>query len=483
MRARLQVFVRHVRDHMDAPPPTVERDADCATALARMRESATSHLVVVDRHRRPVGIVTERDVTRRIAFLVPGHAPVQQVMSEPVHRVRDGDYLFHAIGRMRAEGLRHLPVVDARDRVVGMVRLSESLGVAASALLTDIDRLTRDDSDDGLRRTKDAQVAVATDLLADAIPAIEIQALVARINSDLHRRVSERCLRAMRDAGRGAPPVAFDLLVMGSGGRGESLLAPDQDNGLVLADYPRRAHRQIDTWFVEFSERLVDSLAGGGFAPCPGHVTAMNPMWRKTLSEWRRQVDGWIARAQNHGLRMCDIFFDFSAVHGDGELARRLRRHTSVRARHPLFLRELFRVDEQHGVALGWFGRLRTDPLASQPEQVNLKLTGTLPLVGAVRLLALREGIATTSTLERIAALADAGTLDEDERDYLAGTYRLLVSLLLRQQLADLEAGGTPGNHVPLAALSRRERDMLTAGFKAVRRFRARVRDELAAGI
>ncbi|MSO89125.1 MAG: hypothetical protein EXQ89_04035 [Rhodospirillaceae bacterium] len=50
----------------------------------------------------------------------------------------------------------------------------------------------------------------------------------------------------MQDRGRSPPPVALSLIVMGSGGRGESFLFPDQDNGIIIADYPDDAHDRID---------------------------------------------------------------------------------------------------------------------------------------------------------------------------------------------------------------------------------------------
>jgi signal-transduction protein with cAMP-binding, CBS, and nucleotidyltransferase domain len=85
--------------------------------------------------------------------------------------------------------------------------------------------------------------------------------------------------------------------------------------------------------------------------------------------------------------------------------------------------------------------------------------------------------------LQRIGVLHARGVLDDDEQDYLSGAFRHLSALLLRQQLEDHRAGSEPGNHVPRNALSKREKDMLVDGFKAIRAFRSRLRHELAADI
>ncbi|MGH8561676.1 MAG: putative nucleotidyltransferase substrate binding domain-containing protein, partial [Nevskiales bacterium] len=111
--------------------------------------------------------------------------------------------------------------------------------------------------------------------------------------------------------------------------------------------------------------------------------------------------------------------------------------------------------------------------------QMNLKHTGTLPLVEAVRLLALRDGIAETSTLGRMDALKAKGILSHDEHDYLVGALRHIARLLLRQQLKDYAAGKPVSNYVPPDSLTERERDILVEGFKAIRAVRKHLQSEL----
>ena len=64
-------------------------------------------------------------------------------------------------------------------------------------------------------------------------------ALVNALNDDITRAVLGQSLATMEAAGWGEPPVPFAVLVMGSAGRAESLLHPDQDNGFILADHPQ----------------------------------------------------------------------------------------------------------------------------------------------------------------------------------------------------------------------------------------------------
>ena len=465
------------------PPPLVVAASDtCHDVVKRLSSAGASEVIVEDENGRAVGIVTEQDVSRRIACGDRDKLPIETVMSSPVSSISANDYLYHAIARMRRLGLRHMPVVDERDKVVGVVQLHQAMAVAAAPMMGHIERLSHDDDLEGMKATKDAQVHVALELMDDALPAPEIQAFLSRINNDLYRGVVRMCLSEMSESGLGGPPVPFDVVVMGSGGRAESFLRPDQDNGFVIQDYPPAEHDRIDGWFIELALCVTDALAEVGFEYCHGNVMAINPVWRKTFSEWRAQTRAWMGRSQGLSLRFCDIFFDFDCVFGSGALTRSLHEHITALAPHLHFLRELFKVDEEHGVALGLFDRLKRDPLPGPNRgKLNLKLTGTLPLVGAVRIMALRERIQETGTLDRIAALHASGVLDQDEQDYLTGAYRHISALLLRQQLEDYRDGRQPGNHVPLEALSEREKDMLVDGFKAIRAFRSRLRHELTA--
>lgn len=76
----------------------------------------------------------------------------------------------------------------------------------------------------------------------------------------------------------------------------------------------------------------------------------------------------------------------------------------------------------------------------------------------------------------RINALHKKGVLTEDDRDYLAGAFDHITNLVLRQQLRDFVAGNRAGNHVGLDDISKRERDMLIDGFRAIKRFRNHIR-------
>ena len=84
------------------------------------------------------------------------------------------------------------------------------------------------------------------------------------------------------------------MLVLGSGGRGESLMAPDQDNAIVFA------HGEPDglkTVVQDLGEKLADILLNFAGVPyCKGGVMARNAAFRGSLETWKARVEEWVRR-------------------------------------------------------------------------------------------------------------------------------------------------------------------------------------------
>ncbi len=480
--SRSMAFRQLAGGHMGPPPPTLPLGSTVGEAVALLAQAASASLVIVDDDGIPRGVLTEQDVVRKVAFQLDGAAALDDVMSRPVRVIRAQDLLFHAIARMRQAGLRHMPVVDERDRLSGILTLDGALAQVSGQLVNQIESLTRPDNPAGMTEVRAAQLQVAEQLFADEVPTPEIQALVSHINNDVYRRMMRHCIETMAHDGHGPPPRDFCLIVMGSGGRQESYLNPDQDNGLIIADYPDEEHGRIDGYFSELADRLTKAMDGAGMPLCNGYVMAVNPLWRKTAAQWRAQMDYWLGRRNPAALRLADIFFDFRGVAGERRLAAELREHiTKHTQNNRAFMREMYLQDEDFGVALGLFNRFIVEKNdKAHRGELNLKITGTLPLVDAVRALALLHGVPETGTLDRIAKLHEQGVLDLDDADYLAGAFHHITHLLLRQQMTDQRQGKDISNYVHPDSLTDREDDMLVDALKAIRDLRDRVRSDLS---
>jgi len=100
-------------------------------AAQRMRDHHVGSLVVVeggDGARRPVGIVTDRDIV--IGPVAAGRRDldalrVGDVMTENPVTARENEGLAEALKRMRGFGLRRLPVVDEEGSLQGLIAFDD----------------------------------------------------------------------------------------------------------------------------------------------------------------------------------------------------------------------------------------------------------------------------------------------------------------------------------------------------------------------
>jgi CBS domain-containing protein/uncharacterized protein (DUF2267 family) len=95
---------------------------------ARAIENNSIGSVVVQDKGRVVGIVTDRDITIRVAArgLDPKTTLLEEVMTTPVATLSPGDSQSDAIRLMQERNVRRIPLVE-RDRLVGIITLDDLL--------------------------------------------------------------------------------------------------------------------------------------------------------------------------------------------------------------------------------------------------------------------------------------------------------------------------------------------------------------------
>lgn len=104
---------------------TVRPDISVFEALERLAEHEVGALVVMDGDRM-VGIVSERDYTRKVALQGRNsrETTVAAIMTANVYKVSPGARTRDCMALMREKRIRHLPVVDG-DRVLGMISIRD----------------------------------------------------------------------------------------------------------------------------------------------------------------------------------------------------------------------------------------------------------------------------------------------------------------------------------------------------------------------
>lgn len=442
------VFERKLRDVMSTPPLLVGADSCLRDAAHMMVQRRVGALLVGQPDAPAQGIITERDLLRAAALneLDFDATPVTSIMSSPVHGMLADEMLYRALARMDQGSYRHLCVVDDRAVPVGMVSQRDLLHHRAEAAFSLGNRLSQADTAQGLAAAHGELREVAGRLLAEGLDGLEIARVISNELRALTARAAEIAAARLQASGAGAAPAPWCLLVLGSGGRGESLLAADQDNALVHA-----GSAADDVWFGKFGVQIADLLDEAGVPRCSGGVMAANKQWRGTLTEWQQRVDVWLNRARPEDLLSVDILFDLAPAAGDASLARIFHEGAVRAASHnAAFIGLLAASVSALRPALGLFGRLKTEQ-----GRVDLKRGALLQLTGIARTIALRVASTACSTPERLQEGVTAGRLSEADASMLADTHAQVLTLVLRQQLADLRDGVPPSSRVATAGFER----------------------------
>jgi len=105
------------------PPHQIEPHRAVSDAVAEMRKHRVGCLLVCDAGRL-IGILTERDIMRRVIALgLPLTTSVAACMTPEPVTVSSKEPIRAAIERMEQGGYRHLPVLDEQQRLVGVLSI------------------------------------------------------------------------------------------------------------------------------------------------------------------------------------------------------------------------------------------------------------------------------------------------------------------------------------------------------------------------
>jgi CBS domain-containing protein len=110
------------------PNPTCCRDTTPLREVAQMMiDNDCGQIPVVDAGHKPVGVVTDRDITVRIvaAGKDPASATAADAMSSPCKSIGSDTSLHDCTCLMEAEKIRRVPVVDADGKLAGIVSIAD----------------------------------------------------------------------------------------------------------------------------------------------------------------------------------------------------------------------------------------------------------------------------------------------------------------------------------------------------------------------
>ena len=307
---------------------------------------------------------------------------------------------------------------------------------------------------------QDQLLDVISARLAQGDDVLAITAAIADANNLLTGR-----LLGLAEARLGPPPCRYAWLVLGSQGRGEQVLSSDQDSAIAYEGGHPADEPAIRKYLAKLSALVVNALARAGLPLCGGGFMATR--WCRPITEFEGLFHGWIDNPQPHALLQAQVFLDVQTCFGNLPIDPLENLLVAGGNRGP-FKAQMARAAVLFRPSLTWWGGLHpTKASAGHARALDIKSSGTAPIVLLARLYALASGSAAHSTAERL--WSSAGTLSRPDVDALVDAYRYLTGLRLGHQLVQVRAELPADNLISTDQLSAADRKRLKEALHVIR--------------
>ena len=461
-------YSEDLRDVMVSPVLTCQPSELAVEAVRKMLDNGVSCIVVVDERGAPAGIITERDVMKRIVASDCDwdNAPVSDFMTPEPVTLEPGDSVYRALSVLSLKDIKHLPLVED-GKVGGIVTFRQILKLRYPEPMAYITRIAESRNSGDLKKIREDLPGLVALKLGIGISAYDVVRMLSLINQDIHRRAFELVLQEL-----GEPPAPCCLFLTGSHGRLENLLSTDQDHGMIIADSPANSPNnqvQYSEYYMRLTATYSEWLLSIGYPTCPGYVMSMNPTWRKSLSEWKQQIKYWLDAQVPNLARFITVLFDSTPIYGETALFDEMMEFAFKDiGKHHDALRLLHEEESTHKAPLGIFGRFIVEKSDEHWDELDVKKSGLQMLVEGVRILALLHRVNETSTLKRIAALVEGGFVHPDEGEYFEASFRELLYFALKGQVEKHQKGHRIDTYIKPRRLSPREKEILRHSLRSI---------------
>lgn len=294
------------------------------------------------------------------------------------------------------------------------------------------------------------------------LPIGEWNQIVCGMHDAIMTRAVTLCEESLFQKGFGPPPTSYAFVTFGSAGRSEQTLWSDQDNGLIIGETSAGEEEETVIYFEQFGQRLSSILEEVGYPLCPGNVMISNPLWRKNLRDWEKQLWFWSGLKGWEQVRYLMIVADLRHVTGDKELTIALRALiTRVIEQNGDSDNDLcaaiLRNTVRHKAALNVLGQVITEQTGQYAGDFDVKYGLYIPLVNAIRYLALHYGVQSSSTCERISQLDQFEVVPVRELESCRKA--LDTAVRLRSLVSSVDEKGmlAGNNYVPQTLIKQKE--------------------------
>jgi CBS domain-containing protein len=360
--------------------------------------------------------VTDRDLRDRV-LAVKGDplGPVGAIASRLLGQVPHDANVFDVMALLVESGLRHLPVTR-EGRIVGVVTDTDILRRQSGSPLLLHSVLQRAHDPGGIASWVRLAAAAIVGMNDDGIGAVNVGRMSSLAADLLLRR-----LVADATARLGAAPAAWAWLATGAEGRREAFW-PSSRAGFVL--FEEGASAGMVRWCADLAAQVSAGLLAAGLrpaiaAPCPADSGGMGPASAVLID----------AIVRDHFL-LLPALLDARPVAGSMNPGPFLKELRDAARAAVLTGRQVLKG--LHRPPKGFFHDEVLEAGGTIADRLDLDARCLRLLVVLARVVAVRGGIAATSTPERLVASADAGVLSRELAMDLAASWEFVAGLCLR---------------------------------------------------
>jgi signal-transduction protein with cAMP-binding, CBS, and nucleotidyltransferase domain len=134
--------VSEIASHRDLVTITADSGMTAFDVASLMKNKGVGSVIVIDRQGRPLGIITERDMVKRVCLenVASCRIALEDIMSSPLITIMSYDSIDTASRLMTRNRLKRLVVLEADNRIAGMLSASDITKHLAKILLNDYKR-------------------------------------------------------------------------------------------------------------------------------------------------------------------------------------------------------------------------------------------------------------------------------------------------------------------------------------------------------
>jgi CBS domain-containing protein len=445
-------------------------DISIQAAAELMNVHKVSSIIVVNELVFPLGIVTQADLSRKVATgLFKIDEAVGLIMSSPIICSKFPITYDDASLLMLQHGIKHLVLTEdgsLNAKVTGVITPQDLQFNQQASAQNILKQINKSGSLDDLQRLALKVPDLATRQLVSEVPTLHLTSVVGIINEAIIKKAASLIVISHQILA----DIKWCWVSMGSMARHEQLFPTDQDNALIYTIPENASSQKNDETYKEallaFSTSLKNFLVECGFESCPANMMASNPELCLTLTEWKEKFTKWIQTPSPKNVMNSTIFFDMKAVLGEEKLLTELQDFLALKLKeHPDFLTYLAADALKNPLPIGFFKQFVVEKDGAHKDQFDIKARALMPLVDMARLFALASGY--TSSIDTAARFTVCAKDEEHHEKLFLSAAKAHQQLLLYRFKAYKKAENS-GRFLSLNELDTFDKQVLKQCFKPI---------------